>query len=219
MGLSGLFWWAPWVDGFVRVRLLRLGAPCVLLGSFGLVCFVGLRSWCRYIRSGSSGWSGCALRVLSGSCASFESVVRVTAFIWIYLARLGVPLGSLSSFVLVRFVLVHPVCCLGLVRPGAYLLSFQFVWFVQMRHGGRWVRSGFFGCVLAVAGFFRVHLVRAGGLWRSLGSIGFVWFVRVLPGCHWILQCLSGSSGLAMGVTGVARVRLVRKGAPFGSLS
>ena len=61
-----------------------------------------------------------------------------------------------------------------------------------------------FMCALAVAGFLRVHLVGAGELWRSLGSIRFIWFVGVRPGGHWIVPGSSGSSGR---VAGVIRVR------------
>ena len=72
-----------------------------------------------------------------------------------------------------------------------------------MHSGFRWVRSGsssIFGCALAVAGLFRVHLVHAGGSWMSLGCIGFVWFIWVHPLGHLIIPGSSGSSGCALGV-------------------
>ena len=95
---------------------------------------------------------------------------------------------------------------------------------------GRWVRLGSSGCALYVVGFFRARMFRPvsplvvvpirpdapwgsvglvqvpvvplGAPWRSLGSFGFIWFVRESPGSGWVR---SGSSGCAVGVAGVRR--------------
>ena len=97
-----------------------------------------------------------------------------------------------------------------------------------MHPGGRWVNlgsSGSSGCTLAVARFvwvplvplgepWRSFLVSASGSWMSLGSIGFVWFVRVCPGGHWILPGSSCSCGCVLCVAGFSRARLVRPDAP-----
>ena len=54
---------ALWVAGFVRVRLLRLSAHRLSLGSFRFILFFRVRPGCRYVRSGTSGLFGCALEV------------------------------------------------------------------------------------------------------------------------------------------------------------
>ena len=89
--------------------------------------------------------------------------------------------------------------------------SFMFVWFVPVCPG-----SGLFG--------------RSGAPWWSLGSMhllcpvatlgslvsfGFVWFVRVLHGCRWVLLRTSGSSRCALGVARFVGIRLVRQDAPW----
>ena len=55
------------------------------------------------------------------------------------------------------------------------------------------------GCALGVSGFVRFGLVRPGSPWDSLGSFGFVWFVRLGPG---VLCVLSGSSGSFLSALG-----------------
>ena len=119
--------------------------------------------------------NGAPLRWLG--CFGFVWFVRVCR--WGY----WVPSGSSSlsgcALCVAGFFCAHLVC------SGAPWGSSRFVLFVQMRHGGRWVRSCSLGCALEVTGFFRVHFINAGGPWRSLGSLGFVWFVLVRHRFRW----------------------------------
>ena len=80
--------------------------------------------------------------------------------------------------------------------------SSWFVWFVPVRHLGRWGRSRWSGsqgcssgCALAVAGF-----------------VLFVWFVLVRPGGRWVR---SGYSSSSLAVAGFFRVHF---GGPLGSI-
>ena len=66
--------------------------------------------------------------------------------------------------------------------------------------------------------FIRVHPVRPGAPWVSLGSFTLVRFIRVHPGCRLVSTDLAGSSGCALGVAGFIRVRLVSSREPCGSL-
>ena len=96
-GLSGSSGYGLEVVGFVRVHRVRWGAlfsrpvvPWRSLGSFGLVSFIRVRPKICWVRSGSSGSSGCALGV--------DGFVRVP------LVPPGAPFGLLSSFRFVGFV-------------------------------------------------------------------------------------------------------------------
>ena len=69
------------VVGFVQIRAIPLGAPRMSVGSFRFVWFVRVIPGCRWVRSGSSGSSGCAL-----------------GFAGFVLDRSGAPWWSLGSF-------------------------------------------------------------------------------------------------------------------------
>ena len=63
-----------------------------------------------------------------------------------------------------------------LVAAWGSLGSFELVWFVRARHGGRSVlsgSSGSSGCALGVACSFRSRVVRPGAPWVSLESFTF----------------------------------------------
>ena len=194
--------------GYFWVRLFLSGAPLGLLGSFRFVWFVRVRPGGRWVLSGLTCSYGCALKV-----AGFMGLLSPVA------AR--VSMGSFVFVWFIRFRLVHPgapwdrcffpgasgssTCALGvdwlvrvrLPRTGArlgLLVSFGFVWFVQVRPGGRLVRVFCMDAPLV-----------------SLGSFVWIRFVRLYPGCCWIR---SGSSRLA----GFGRVCLVRSSVPLWSL-
>ena len=65
--------------------------------------------------------------------------------------------------------------------------------------------------------FVFVRLVRPGAPGWSLGSFVFVGF-RVRTRCRWIRSGSSGSSGCALGVSGIFGVPLFRSGEPWMSL-
>ena len=97
----------------------------------------------------------------------------------------------------------------------------------------RWVRLGSYGSSGCALGVVEVRLVRQGVPSWSLGLFGFVWFVRVHPGGHWVYSgslvhpvrprglCVysrsSRSSGFALGVTVFVRVRQDRACWSLGS--
>ena len=219
------------VAGFARVRLVRPGSPWGSMCSFGFVWFVPVRPWGLSVRSGSSGSSQC--------------VLGVAGFFRFRLVRRGAPWRSLGSFGFVWFVTmalgVTRFDRLRMVRPSAplrSLSSIRCVWFVLVRPGGLWVRSDSScssGCALGVlefvwvrlvhpgakwwvVEFVRVHLVCPGAPWTSVGSFGFVWFVRVCPGCRWVRSGSSALSGCALVVADFMLVCLLRPFAPWRSL-
>ena len=81
-----------------------------------------------------------------------------------------------------------------------------------MCSGGRWFLSGSYEWALQVVWFDRVRLVCRCVPCVSLGSFGFVWFVRVRP---WGRSVRSGSSGSSWFTIGIAGFRLVCSGAPW----
>ena len=70
--------------------------------------------------------------------------------------------------------------------------SFGVVGLIRVRPGGRWVRSGLYGCSLGVIGFILRHWDRSGAPWRSSGTLD--------------------SFGCNVGVVGFIRGRWVRSG-------
>ena len=54
---------------------------------------------------------------------------------------------------------------------------------------------GSFGRTLGVVGLIRVRIVHSGVPWGSLGSFGFVWFIRAHPGCDRVHLRSFGSFG------------------------
>ena len=66
-------------------------------------------------------------------------------------------------------------------------------------------------CAIGVA---RVCFVPAGAPWESLGSFGFVWFVRVCSGGRYIRSGSTGSSECALCVERFVRIGLVSLGTP-----
>ena len=147
-----------------------------------------------------------------------------------------VHLGSLGTFgralVVVRLIRVL------WDHSGALWVSLGFVGFVRARPLCRSVYSGSLGslrCALAVVSFIRVCWAHSDTLWKSSvsfgcpwvhsgvrrvssGSFGFVVFVRVRPGGHWVHSCLLGSFWCVLGVFGFSTVRWHISGAPYGSL-
>ena len=63
-----------------------------------------------------------------------------------------------------------------------------------------------------------VRLVLSGGHWGSLGSFGFIWFIRARPRCCWVYSGSFGSIGHSMGVVGFIQDRLVDSGTLWVSL-
>ena len=139
------------------------------------VCLVRrVRPGVRWVRLGSSVFSGCA----------FRSALRVAGLFRVLLVRPGAPRGLLGSFGFVWLVRVRPVGCLvlsgwssfgstlrvagfGRVRlvcssvPRGSLGSFGLVLLVWIHPEGRLVHaSTSSGCALGVAGFVRVRVVR-----------------------------------------------------------
>ena len=206
------------------VRLVRPGAPWVSLGSIGFVWFVRIRPCGRWVRSGSSCSSGCALGVagflLVRLVSSGVPWVSLSSYglIWIHPRGCWIRLGSLACALAVALAVawIFRVC---LVRVGAHqglLGSFRFVWFLWVSPGCFRVRfgsSGTSGCALGVAGFVRVRLVRPSRAWGSLVSFRFLWFagsVRLGLGCLCVPSGSSGSFGIALGVAEFVLVYLVR---------
>ena len=155
------------------------------------------------------------VRVRSYSSDSSRCALGVAGLVWVPLVPIGAPWLSLSSFGFIWFVQMCP----------------GYRWFVWMRRGSRSDSSGSSRCAFGVSALVRFILVRTCTPWGSLGSFGFIWFLRVRPGGH--LVCLGssawfgsrvrvsgsfGSCGWALEVVGFDGVRLVRRGAPLRSL-
>ena len=103
----------------------------------------------------------------------------------------------------------------------------------RVRVGGRWVYPGSLGslaCALAVVGFVRDRLVHSGA---SLGSSGFLWFIRERPGSVAFIRVVGFILGRwvhsvapwgSFGSSGVVRITQLRPGyrwihmGSFGSL-
>ena len=112
------------------MRLLRPVAAWGSLGSFRFVWFFRVHHGDRWVISGSSASSGCAL--------------GVTWFFHTRLLRSDAPLW-VAGFVRVR--LLRPVV------PWVSLDSLEFVRFVRVHPRGLSVLSGLFGSVPGVAGY------------------------------------------------------------------
>ena len=83
--------------------------------------------------------------------------------------------------------------------------------------------TGVLGCTLGVAWIVQVRLVRLGAHLGSLGSFGFIWFVRVCPCDRWVRFRSFSTSECALRFIcfvavrpGVVQVRLVCSGARRG---
>ena len=149
-------------------RLISLGAPTMCLGSFMFVWLVRVRPGCHWVRSGSSGSSGCAL------C--------VAGFVGVRMDSSGAPLWSSGSFLFVWYFRVRPGGRWGSSVSSGCALGLA--WFVRVSPEGRWVlsprSSGACFCAPGVSGLVWVCLVCSGAPMGSLDSLGFVWFVWVL---------------------------------------
>ena len=187
------------VANFVMIRLVRPGAPCESVCSFGFASGCALRvagfvrlHLCRLgapcVRSSSSGTSVCDLA-----------------------AALFCRVPSRSSGSSVCALEVAGVCLVLLGTPWKSLGSLGFVLFVGVRFGGRWVRFRSSGRALV---FLCVRLVRPGGrcfCFRSFCTFQCTLVVvgRVRPGGHLVRSGSSASFVSALGVARFVRVRLV----------
>ena len=179
------------VAGFLRVNLVRSGAPWVSLGSYGLVWFVRMHPGGRWVRLGSS-------------CSS-DGALSVVGFVMVRVVRLGAPWVYQGSF---RFTLSSG-SALGVARLVRVCL------FRAGRAWGSLGSSGSFRSALGVAGFFSVFLVCSCGPLRSLSSFGFVWFVWVCYVSRWVLSRSSGLSEHTLVGRWLFRVPLLRPVAGF----
>ena len=149
---SASFGYGLGVAWFLRVRLVRLSAPCVSLGSFALVWFVWVRLGCR---SDSFGSSRCAMGV-----AGFGRVRLVCSRApWRSLGRSDSSSSFGYTLTVDGFFRVH------FVRAGGPWISVGSVWFVRVRSCGHWNIPGSYGslgCAMAVSLVVRVRLFRLG---------------------------------------------------------